>query len=193
MGRPRPNAVKSRSRLNLVITRFIWRPRIGGPLFCRAFDGPERREAADGYHHDDLTVLGSAVLLASPGRFAMLTAMRRASAFVGNLAAKRRSSWSSKYSGEVFAAGLIAHDETGGVLLHRQGLSRPILWLVVSPAPEQIKKCHLAPPEFHASGCAERWASPRLSRIKADPDHASDQKRTAKYGTDKIEVVTGTA
>ena|SRR6516162_5503170 len=34
-------------------------------------------------------------------------------------------------------------------------------------------------------------ASPRPSRIKADPDHASDQKRTAKYGTDKIEVVTG--
>jgi len=31
-----------------------------------------------------------------------------------------------------------------------------------------------------------------LSRIKADPDHASDNKRTAKYGAGKIEVVTGT-
>ena len=36
-------------------------------------------------------------------------------------------------------------------------------------------------------------ASPRPSRIKADPDHASDQKRTAKYGTDKIEVMTRAA
>jgi hypothetical protein len=36
------------------------------------------------------------------------------------------------------------------------------------------------------------WASPRPSRIKAYPDHSGDQKRTAKYGTDKIKVVTGT-
>ena len=31
-----------------------------------------------------------------------------------------------------------------------------------------------------------------MSRTKADPDHASDHKRTAKYGTGKIEEVTGT-
>jgi hypothetical protein len=36
-----------------------------------------------------------------------------------------------------------------------------------------------------------RRASPRLSHIEADPDHASDHKRTAKYGTGKIEEVTG--
>jgi len=42
-----------------------------------------------------------------------------------------------------------------------------------------------------AAGSGGR-ASPRSSHIKADPDHASDQKRTAKYGNDKIEVVTGT-
>jgi hypothetical protein len=32
----------------------------------------------------------------------------------------------------------------------------------------------------------------RPSRNKSDPNHASDQMRTAKYSTDKIEVVTGT-
>jgi hypothetical protein len=35
-------------------------------------------------------------------------------------------------------------------------------------------------------------ASHRPSRIKADPDHASDQKHGAKHGTNEIEVMTGT-
>src|SRR5215469_14154002 len=35
-------------------------------------------------------------------------------------------------------------------------------------------------------------ASARSSRIKADPDHASDQKRTAKHCTGEIDVMAGT-
>ncbi len=42
------------------------------------------------------------------------------------------------------------------------------------------------------SGGSGVRASPRSSRIEADPDHASDQKPTAKYSTDEIEVVTRT-
>ncbi len=35
-------------------------------------------------------------------------------------------------------------------------------------------------------------ASPRPPHIKADPDHASDQKRTAKHGAGEIDVVART-
>jgi hypothetical protein len=47
------------------------------------------------------------------------------------------------------------------------------------------------PRQTRAAGRGVR-ALARSPRTKADPDHASDQKPTAKYGTNKIEVVAGT-
>src|SRR5262249_10162462 len=152
----------------------IWGPRIGGPLFCRAFDGPERRGEAGGDHHHDFNGVGPPGLVPYPRQVGHFASIAPPPTFLGHICTQKTGKLVFEiYSGEFLSAVLIAHDEAGGFLLNRQGLSRPILWLVVSPAPEQIKKSHLAPPEFHASGCAERWASPRPSRIKA----ASDQKR----------------